>query len=321
MSTSLPSGADIPAAYRRSSSYSRVLSDRSAKRGRPVQSLSCRASLLSSTRSEQARRFRPPESALLMESVPTLAGLPEHEPMLVHVGIRRLRDRWGVSTADASELLLERLLEREPSQLFVPSFTYSFTQTGQFSRATTPAEVGGFSEHIRSTRDPVLRTLDPVFSCIDALDSGFNRGELNEEAFGERSIWHRWDSVDGLIVNIGLEHLVSTQVHYVEHLARVPYRYEKAFAGRVVDDVAGITHSANYRYTVRDLAEDPRMDFPKRRDILESSRVLHAFEWEGVEVTYLRARALRSVLERAFAADPRAILQHRDRRPRGLTDG
>ena len=263
------------------------------------------------------RRDRQLESRLLMESVPTLAGLPKHEPMLVHVGIRRLRDRWGVSTADASELLLERLLEREPSQLFVPSFTYSFTKTGRFSRATTPAEVGGFSEHIRSTRDPVLRTLDPVFSCVDVLDSGFNRGELNDEAFGERSIWHIWDVFDGLIVNIGLNHLVSTQVHYVEHLARAPYRYAKTFAGTVVDDVAGITHSANYLYPVRDLDENPQWDRRRLRDILESSGALRALEWEGVEVTYLHARALRNVLERAFAADPRAILQHRRKRPEG----
>lgn len=253
-----------------------------------------------------------------MNSVPTLAGLPKQEPMLVHVGIRGLRNLWGVSTADASELLLQRLVDREPRQLFVPAFTYSFTETAEFSRSTTPAEVGGFSEHVRSTRNPLLRTLDPVFSCVDVLESGFSRSALNDEAFGERSIWHRWDALDGLIVNIGLDHLVSTQVHYVERLAGVPYRYEKVFAGSVVDEVTGTTNSVRYRYSVRDLTEDPRWDRERLRAILEASGALYAFSWEGVEVMIMRARKLRQTLEAAFAKDSRAILQRDHRQTREL---
>lgn len=239
-----------------------------------------------------------------------LALLPSHQPILVHVGIRDLRDRWGLSTAEASELLLELLLERDPGRLFVPAFTYSFTKSREYSRAGSPSEVGGFSEHVRTSKEASLRTLDPVFSCVDVLDTGFSRGEINHDVFGERSLWHLWDNLDGLIVNIGLPKLISTQVHYIETRFGVPYRYNKVFPGRVVDETAGTSTEVDYHYNVRDLDEDPQWDRGRLRAMLEAAGVLHAFAWEGVEVMFMRARQLRQTLEPALAADPRVLLNH-----------
>ena len=241
--------------------------------------------------------------------VAPLEGLPSSSPLFVHAGIRRLRDRWGLSTAEASALLLEKLLERDPDLLFVPSFTYSFTQTGEYSRLRSTSEVGGFSEHVRRSHGPALRTLDPVFSCIDVLDSGFSRQGINREAFGSGSVWHLWDSLDGLIVNVGLDDVIATQVHYIESLAQVPYRYSKDFAGRVIDEVTGDTEHVVYSYQVRDLDEDPRMDFERRRALLERAGVLHTFSWEGVEVVFISARELRSSILEALGDDPRALLK------------
>ena len=246
---------------------------------------------------------------MIRRDIAPVEGLPASAPLFVHVGIRRLRDRWGLSTADASELLIEKLLERDPDRLFVPSFTYSFTKTGEYSRSRSPSEVGGFSEHVRSSRGASLRTLDPIFSCVDVLDSGFSRAGINDDAFGERSIWHLWDTIDGLIVNIGLDKVIATQVHYIETRVGVPYRYSKLFPGCIVDEAAGTVTKVDYNYSVRDLVEDPRMDFPRRRALLETSGVLHAFSWEGVEVTFMRARGLRHALESALATDPRVLLQ------------
>lgn len=241
--------------------------------------------------------------------VPKLNLLPSGQPLLVHAGIRGLRDRWGLSTGAASEVLVAKLIERKPSHLFVPSFTYSFTKTGDFSRSNSLSEVGGFSEHVRSTRNASLRTLDPIFSCIDVLDTGFSRAGMNDDVFGDRSVWHLWDGLDGLIVNIGLDKVIATQVHYVESRVGVPYRYDKVFPGRVVDDVSSTTTSVLYNYNVRDLDEDPQWDRTRLRAMLKASGVLQSFTWEGVEVLFMRAREVRRVLESALAADPRALLQ------------
>lgn len=55
--------------------------------------------------------------------------------------------------------------------------------------------------------------------------------------------------------------------------------------------------------------EDPRMDFERRRALLERAGVLHTFSWEGVEVVFISARELRSSILEALGDDPRALLK------------
>lgn len=231
-----------------------------------------------------------------------LGSLPSSEPIFVQVGLRALRRRWGETTAGAADRLLT-------AHLAVPSFTYSFTRTGTFHRRATPAEVGGFAEHVRRRTSAAARSLDPIFSSVDALGTATTSTAINTDAFGDGSIWHRWDQLDGWIANIGTSRIIATQVHYIETRCQVPYRAAKVFPGTVTDEIAATSTPVNYRYPVRDLDEDPKMDFERRRRLLEADGTLHGFDWEGVEVTYLRATALRRTIEKALREDPRALLK------------
>lgn len=68
-----------------------------------------------------------------------------------------------------SENLLNMFREIiRPSEIYVPTFSYSFTKTNFFDIKTTPSDTGRFSEEIRLIfQKKRYRTFDPVFSFIE----------------------------------------------------------------------------------------------------------------------------------------------------------
>ncbi|MCC5954243.1 MAG: AAC(3) family N-acetyltransferase [Acidimicrobiia bacterium] len=247
-----------------------------------------------------------------MSPVPTPSPLPglAGEHVVVHAALRPLRNHWECDTGTAAAALLDALHTSEAASVVVPTFTYTYTTSRAFDVRSSPSEVGAFSEHVRSVTSARQRTLDPVFSVVDATDHGWADGRVSTAAFDEQSLWHRWDLDNATIVGIGLEQLVLTQLHYVEQRCAVPYRFTKAFPGEVTD-ADGTTHHVDYQYVVRDLDEDPQWDRAWVRSFLEEAGALTATTWEGVEVTLLHAGDLRRALEPLLAEHPRALLTTR----------
>ena len=62
------------------------------------------------------------------------------------------------------------------------------------------------------------------------------RSNIITKAYGNESIWYYLDNKEHYILNINLhEEIISTQLHYLEFIHSVPYRYKKFFNGYLVD--------------------------------------------------------------------------------------
>jgi aminoglycoside 3-N-acetyltransferase len=163
--------------------------------------------------------------------------IQKNSVVVLHVGLSGLYDSSKSYKNQALTLLDEIRAQLAPKEIYVPTFTYNFTKSKIFDVRSTPAEVGRFSEEIRS--DPVLgikRSLDPVFSIVETEVGSLGENGLISNAFGEKSIWHYLDETYHYILNINLPtSIVSTQLHHFEYINHVPYRYKKTFDGDVVD--------------------------------------------------------------------------------------
>ena len=145
--------------------------------------------------------------------------------------------------------------------LVVPTFTYSFCNKQIFDKTRTESTMGLFSEYIR--RDPdSIRSDDANFSVAVI---GKNSKKFTENmpvySFGEDSFWERFLKSNGKICNFNLDS-ASTFIHYAERILKVPYRYDKAFSGIVVEGQKEIQKT--YYHFARDLAKpENSSDFTK----------------------------------------------------------
>jgi len=235
--------------------------------------------------------------------------IPYCEHVLLHVKIRNLLENFSgaIDYSTLSMMLLEAVRERSPKSIVIPVFTYSFTKKRSFSVTASLSEVGRFSEEIRKLYPATQRSLDPVFSVMDTGNNVFKGNEWNTEAFGESSIWKFWDDCDGVIVNIDLPQIVSTQLHFIEKAACVPYRYNKKFKG-VVSSVAENNIILEYQYFVRNLEQNPKWDRKRIERTLHQEGVLHYALWEGLPVRWFKAKQMRQVLQPLIEQNPTYLL-------------
>jgi aminoglycoside N3'-acetyltransferase len=212
--------------------------------------------------------------------------LPKNSSIVVHVGLKNLFHDNQNYKIQSSHLLDTIREELSPNEIFIPTFSYSFTDTKLFNARSTPAEVGRFSEEIRKKFIPQkMRMLDPIFSVIET-EGKFNRyDEAITEAFGNSSVWRYLNNKEHFIININLvEPIIATQLHYLEYEHLVPYRYMKKFSGSIInwrDECFDI----DYDYYVRDLKINPIWNRAKIADDARSScsvidiGPVKAFDW------------------------------------------
>lgn len=74
-----------------------------------------------------------------------------------------------------------------------------------------------------------------MFSFIET-ENQIQDTNIITKAYGNESIWYYLDNKEHYILNINLhEEIISTQLHYLEFIHSVPYRYKKFFNGNLVD--------------------------------------------------------------------------------------
>lgn len=224
--------------------------------------------------------------------------LPQNEHILLHVRITNIYQNINLvkNYWEACSLVLDWVHSFNPKSIVVPSFTYSFTKNSCFSINNTSSEVGRFSEEVRLNTSTKLRTNDPIFSVIDVDNYGWTDEAWNKEAFGCDSLWEKWDQENGVIVNIDLPKIVSTQLHYIEKISGVSYRFDKIFTGDVCN-ANGHISNINYKYFVRNLNSDFEWDRSKILHILNDKNINHSGVWNGLDIRWFRANDMRRALE------------------------
>ena len=231
--------------------------------------------------------------------------IPRNRILFIHARVKGLVP--GLAYPQAAEALLEALRDCfQPRGILVPTYTYSFTKSGRYDVRHTPSEVGRFSEEVRLLMG-LRRTLDPIFNVID-VDGILNGRNIDyRSAFGINSLFDYLHQENAIGVNINLETIISTQLHYVEAVSRVPYRFNKVFHGRIWNET-GTCREVAYEYLVRDLERDPKWDRARiSRDLVDAG-VLNPTTRHKCELTWMAARDLYSFISERLQDNPEYLL-------------
>lgn len=133
--------------------------------------------------------------------------------------------------------IYESLLSLNVGTLMFPSFTYSFCNNENYDVRNSKTGMGALIEHIRK-KTGVKRSLDPLLSMIaigkkeDIVD-----GDIGNHSLGKDSVFNRLHNSDNAkFLFFGADFTeYFTYVHYVEKMVDVPYRFDKAFSGKIID--------------------------------------------------------------------------------------
>lgn len=135
------------------------------------------------------------------------------------------------------DALYDSLLALNVGTLIFPSFTYSFCNNENYDVRNSKTSMGALIEHIRK-KDGVKRSLDPLLSMI-AVGKNENivEGDVGNHSLGKNSVFNRLHNSDNVkFLFFGADFAeYFTYVHYVEKMLEVPYRFDKAFSGKIID--------------------------------------------------------------------------------------
>lgn len=135
------------------------------------------------------------------------------------------------------DVLYDRLLALNVGTLVFPSFTYSFCNNENYDVRNSKTSMGALIEHVRK-KDAVKRSLDPLLSMIALGDNEkIVEGNVGNHSLGKDSVFNRLHNCDNVkFLFFGADFTeYFTYVHYVEKMLEVPYRFDKAFSGKIID--------------------------------------------------------------------------------------
>ncbi|MBL4759513.1 MAG: HAD-IIIC family phosphatase [Mariprofundaceae bacterium] len=169
---------------------------------------------------------------------------------------------------------LKKLLEAGKT-IVLPSFTFSFCGTGEFSK-NLPSEVGVVADWALELSG-FERTNHPIYSFVLAgPKSSIIVAATNSTTFGEDSAFAVLENLGARIVMLGCSWEYCTQVHRYEEKHSVPYREFKKFTGHT-DKVA--IHANMY---VRNMRVNAQNDFSSIFDKLaKQHRMIKTELWSG----------------------------------------
>lgn len=233
------------------------------------------------------------------------AGLSEGDSVFVHANLGFFGQLTGAATSEQyGHSFLDAFLEviGATGTLCVPVFTYSFCNGKPFDPETTPSSMGLFSEYVRQCRGAV-RSPDPNFS-IAAI--GRRAIALTEEpasnSFGHNSFWDRFLRYDGTICNLNFD-AGSTFIHFIEKQNRVPYRFDKAFQGRI--RVHGEWRDETFHHFVHDLDRgDLDTSMPKVDWLLREYGLVKTTQLGRGSIVAYSSRACFDLLTMLLREDP-----------------
>jgi aminoglycoside 3-N-acetyltransferase len=156
--------------------------------------------------------------------------------LYMHTGISFGIPNPELKRVELLEILYDIIKELNLKTLCVPTFTFSFCNGDDYDVKTSKSHMGVFNEYIRS-RPEAIRSIDPLMSVAligQDLDLVEN---LGKESIGKDSTFDklsRKNRVKFLFFGVSLGDCF-TYMHYLEWLAKVPYRYNRKFTGKITE--------------------------------------------------------------------------------------
>jgi aminoglycoside 3-N-acetyltransferase len=134
--------------------------------------------------------------------------------------------------------------------LCVPTFTFSFCRGEDYDSVRSASRMGALNEYIRR-RPEAVRSADPLMSVAVVGEDRDLAEKLGHESIGANSTFDqlsRRQKVRFLFLGVPLGECF-TYMHYLEWASGVPYRYNRAFTGKITH--GGETFEDTYKLFVR----------------------------------------------------------------------
>lgn len=122
--------------------------------------------------------------------------------------------------------------------IVAPSFSYTWAKKNQiYNKDQTPSKTGLFSNFFIGKKQ-IIRTLDPMFSCIIFSKNKKFLEFSKKTSFGSDSIFCLIHKLNAKLVTFGLDKFDPTFVHYVEqyyndNIKNIKYRKNFEFEGYI----------------------------------------------------------------------------------------
>lgn len=163
-------------------------------------------------------------------------GIKKGDNLFVHANIGFFGKLEGAKTPqDYYNIFKEAIFDviTEEGTFISPTFSYSFCKKQTFYPDQTPSTCGILAEMIRQDKS-AIRSLDANFS-ITAIgkNAKFFTENPTPNSFEKGSFFDKFLQKNGIFCNFNFDS-GSTFIHYVEKCNNVPYRWDKAFEGKII---------------------------------------------------------------------------------------
>ncbi|ECP5270924.1 aminoglycoside N(3)-acetyltransferase [Campylobacter lari] len=172
--------------------------------------------------------------------------------------------------------------------LIMPTFTYSFCKNEVYDKLNSPTKMGALNEYFRRWGG-VKRTNDPIFSFAikGAKEELFLKDTTS--CFGKNCVYETLRKNNGKIMLFGTYLIGYTFTHYIEEVAKVPYRYFKNFKGILIDE-NNIKHNTNIDYYVRYIDKNSSISKQQQINILKENNNFNIINFAGSHIVSLESK-------------------------------
>lgn len=173
--------------------------------------------------------------------------------------------------------------EQMGGNIMIPTFSYTYPKNQVFSIMETPSDVGAVTEFLRKSY-PYKRTIDPFFSYLLFGEKGSEHFKVQDyECFGDKSLIADLFSQNGYICCVGnVFHNTPTEVHYIEKLLNVDYRFNKLFNG-IIRDCEGNQHQQTTTFYCRKYLDEVEPDMTRLENDLKKNDLFEYWRDDNVD--------------------------------------
>ena len=196
------------------------------------------------------------------------------DTVFLHIKLRNIKKEYKIPYKRISEIIVECFKKKKVSNILVPAFHYSFSKTKKFDKNKTVSENGFFSEFFRK-KYSTYRTNDPFYSVCHLKDKSkqYLKKKIDfNTSFKKNTIWQELLNSNVTIVNIGLDYLIITLIHYLEYDRTVPYRafFKRKGYKKINNKFSPITYNLYGRKNM----EEVGLDWPKIEKFLIKKKII-----------------------------------------------
>jgi aminoglycoside N3'-acetyltransferase len=202
-------------------------------------------------------------------------GITYSDILIIHSSFTSFGKPTNESLSDVPKQIFSQLIDviGEEGTIVVPAFNFDFCNGILFNRQTSPSKLMGvFSSYILGRTDSI-RSYHPMQS-VAAIGRKAKEISLKDSfsAFDDNGSWAELEKLNAKILLLGTNFNSASIVHMVEQRENVPYRYWKSFSGQYIDN--GVETTRTYRMFVRNLDQNPVMDYSSLENLLESEKLI-----------------------------------------------